>query len=40
MELLLQRIKNPNEPYQTLTLTPTLKLRKSIKNINDKTQII
>ncbi|OOF83536.1 transcriptional repressor PurR [Rodentibacter ratti] len=31
VELLLQRIKNPKEPYQTLTLSPTLKLRKSIK---------
>ncbi|OOF65457.1 substrate-binding domain-containing protein [Rodentibacter sp. Ppn85] len=40
VELLLQRIKNPNEPYQTLTLSPTLKLRESIKNINNKTKFI
>ncbi|MCQ9123880.1 substrate-binding domain-containing protein [Rodentibacter caecimuris] len=40
VELLLQRIKNPNEPYQTLTLSPTLQLRKSIKNISDKAQFI
>lgn len=40
VELLLQRIKKPNEPYQILTLSPTLKLRKSIKNINDKTKFI
>lgn len=40
VELLLQRIKNPKEPYQTLTLSPTLKLRKSIKKINDKSKII
>ena len=33
VELLLQRIKNPNESNQTLTLNPTLKLRGSIRNI-------
>ncbi|OOF38549.1 transcriptional repressor PurR [Rodentibacter mrazii] len=40
VELLLQRIKNPKEPYQTLTLSPTLQLRKSIKKINDQSKII